>query len=333
MSKRVLVRCDGSHRLGMGHVVRCLAVAEELRDSQRCEVVFAVREGPQAIAAIKPRGFEIRDPALSLEPPFDALILDIRDDLPVEAVLSLRERGVVVATIDDPSERRLAADLAFYPPVPQLERMSWDGFDGELLVGFEWIVLRRDLQRAREIRATRRATERATTRLLVTMGGSDPAGMTSKTLAALAQLNRHLEIDVVLGPAFIEDESFRSVLDQTGASVMVHRAPEDMPALMVRADLALAAFGVTAYELASLGVPALYLCLTDDHAEAASALTDAGLARSLGRHDLVSTSVLADAIEGFCTDSTALEEMRRRGPELIDGLGARRIAEKIAKRL
>ena len=39
------------------------------------------------------------------------------------------------------------------------------------------------------------------------------------------------------------------------------------------ADLAVASFGVTAYELAAVGVPAVYLCLTDDHAESAEAFS------------------------------------------------------------
>lgn len=46
----------------------------------------------------------------------------------------------------------------------------------------------------------------------------------------------------------------------------VREDAHDMPALMAQADLAIASFGVTAYELAARGVPAIYLCLTDDHA-------------------------------------------------------------------
>ncbi len=48
------------------------------------------------------------------------------------------------------------------------------------------------------------------------------------------------------------------------------------------ADLALCAFGVTAYELAAFGVPALYLGLTDDHARSAGAFDAAGMGVSLG---------------------------------------------------
>jgi spore coat polysaccharide biosynthesis protein SpsF len=39
----------------------------------------------------------------------------------------------------------------------------------------------------------------------------------------------------------------------------------------------LAAFGVTAYELAAFGVPAIYLSLTQDHALSASAFEQDGM--------------------------------------------------------
>ena len=46
---------------------------------------------------------------------------------------------------------------------------------------------------------------------------------------------------------------------------------DDLAIAYASADLALCAFGVTAYELAAFGVPALYLGLTEDHARSAGA--------------------------------------------------------------
>src|SRR6201999_4115704 len=57
---------------------------------------------------------------------------------------------------------------------------------------------------------------------------------------------------------------------------------DDLAVAYASADLALCAFGVTAYELAAFGVPALYLGLTEDHAASAQAFADAGMGISLG---------------------------------------------------
>jgi spore coat polysaccharide biosynthesis protein SpsF len=381
-----VIRCDASHTHGMGHVVRCLALAEELRETHGARVVFAMvhggnpflekgvppeppsrktseifsREHCQAVPTIDQRG-DVKNLSKSFEegarggdisseksPPrqplqwlehavaaADArtLVLDVRDsleELPVASVQAIRDAGAIVAVIDDPSERRLAADLAFYPPVPQVERMSWTGFDGELLVGWDWVLLRRDAADARAARPHREASREGMSRLLVTMGGSDPGGLTTLALLALAEAEPRFAVDLVLGPAFVEDRDFHDALARLRCPVTVHRAVRDLPALAATADLALASFGVTAYELAVLGVPALLLCLSDDHAMSASALDRAGMARSLGRHDLLSPRDIARELDALHDDEQ--EEMRRRGPELIDGLGARRIAAKLVDR-
>ena len=74
----------------------------------------------------------------------DILILDVRSDLATEALERWRSGGLFIATLDDPSDRRLETDLAFYPPVPQVRDFDWSGFTGELYIGWDWVVLRRE---------------------------------------------------------------------------------------------------------------------------------------------------------------------------------------------
>src|SRR5207253_1521392 len=78
---------------------------------------------------------------------------------------------------------------------------------------------------------------------------------------------------------------------------------EDLSGEYTLADLALCAFGVTAYELAAHGVPALYLCLTDDHARSASAFERAGMGICLGLHDCVEDDEIADAVCDLLADT------------------------------
>lgn len=74
----------------------------------------------------------------------DALVLDVRSDLTRQSVEKWRNNGILIVIIDDPSERCLSADLAFYPPVPQVKRISWDGFTGQLYVSWEWVIMTRE---------------------------------------------------------------------------------------------------------------------------------------------------------------------------------------------
>ena len=95
----------------------------------------------------------------------------------------------------------------------------------------------------------------------------------------------------------------------------------------------MASFGVTAYELAALGVPALYLCLTEDHAESAEAFVAAGMGRSLGVHGAGGEERILAEVEGLLADETGRASMAAAGRERIDGLGAPRVAHELAERV
>ncbi len=330
----ILFRCDGAPEIGFGHVVRCLALAAELRD-RGCLCAFAVRKGPEAVLLIQRQGF----PVLNANESFEsvarqaraaAIVLDVRDKTPRAEVRRLRKDGVLIATIDDPTDRRLDADLAFYPPIPQLRRMKWRGFTGKILAGWKWVVLR--TQFAMRAGSQSKIANRKP-KILVTMGGSDPAGLTLKAVMALSRLHDPFKATVLLGPAFCHDRALARILKTAGSRFVVKRNVLNVAALMKRADLAVASFGVTAYELAACGVPAVHLCLTKDHAVSASALVRERMAVSVGVHRRVSVEALSMAVRGLLTNARLRRSMSARCRRNVDGQGAERIARIVSTSL
>ena len=99
-----------------------------------------------------------------------------------------------------------------------------------------------------------------------------------------------------------------------------------MAALMAQADLAVASFSVTAYELAAIGVPAIYLCLTADHAESASTFAQAGIGVVLGVPGPGDDMTLAARIQELLDDPRRRQAMAGRARTLTDGRGSARIA-------
>jgi spore coat polysaccharide biosynthesis protein SpsF len=100
--------------------------------------------GPLGVEQVQEHGYVVHQPSLRsskvinegawlqrlvMETQTQTLILDVRTDLPTQAIQKIRATGVLIATIDDPSERRLAANVAFYPPVPQLEKLDWNDME------------------------------------------------------------------------------------------------------------------------------------------------------------------------------------------------------------
>ena len=337
----ILIRCDGSPEIGFGHVVRCLALADELRYDYRCRVAFAMRGGREGFDAVRAKGYPVLTPAEEGSPldqarwiegavagvGAKALVLDVRDDLRREDVERLKGSGTLIALVDDISDRRLAADLAFYPPIPQVERLDWTGFGGRLRVGWDVVLLRREFSRCAKGEPSVRPL------VLVTMGGSDPAGLTLKALRALDRLEEEFTTLAVLGPGFLYGEALSGLLAGSRRRCEVMRDVKDMAAVMVRADLAVASFGVTAYELAAAGVPSIHLCLTEDHAESATALVREGAAVSLGVHGKVAEPALAGAVGRLLRDAPARKRMGELARNVVDGRGAERIARAIVGRI
>ncbi len=337
----IIFRCDGSHEIGLGHVARCLALADMLRDNHGCRVLFAMRRGPVGIELVKQNGYKalisneerifnyatwLKDIAMRNDA--QALVLDVRDDLPKSVIDELRELGVLIVTIDDTSERRLSADLSFYPPVPQVQRLDWSGFTGELYVGWKWVVLHK-----KYANRPKRKQKNKHSVILVTMGGSDPAGLTLTAIKALDLVNGEFKAVVVLGPAFCHHEALADLLANVRCFCQIHQNSENMPALMAQADLAVASFGVAAYELAAMGVPAIYLCLTEDHAESASSFVESDMAACLGVFTEITVEILSEKIKYLLNNKSQRTIMAKHATQRVDGQGALRIAQMISMSL
>ncbi|MEC4673637.1 MAG: glycosyltransferase [Nitrospirota bacterium] len=255
----------------------------------------------------------------------DVLICDVRDDLGRDNLNDLRQTGLLIALLDDVTGRRLAADLVFYPPIPQLEGLSWTGFSGRLYVGWEWVVLRRDVRNAQ------RTTVSPRPRIVVTMGGSDPFEFTIKAVCALELIDHDADAIVVLGPGFCHSRKFSEQTARLRRTIDVRSTVTNLPDLLAHADLVLGSFGTTAYEVAVMGVPGIFLCASEDHKESAKAFMNAGFGISLGLGSEVDEKTLAQTIDDELAKQVN-DPLRNTGPnsgQIIDGFGAERVAEQI----
>jgi spore coat polysaccharide biosynthesis protein SpsF len=257
----------------------------------------------------------------------DVLVADVRNDLRAATFERVQAHGCLVAVIDDLGDRRLAADLAFYPPVPRAFELDWSEFGGTLHIGWNWIILRPQFGARRHPRVN--IDDAA--KVLIAMGGADPAGLSLKTLDVLSKLGGRVELHVVAGAANQDREALRERADARAGQITLHRNVDHMAGLMAGMDLAVAAFGVTAYELAALGVPSLYLCLTDEHASAATALGEVHAGDSLGLHSGVTAEDLRSAVVGLLDDPERRQLMQEAGPNLGLGQSTENVAQKIVE--
>ncbi len=332
--RSALIRCDGGGKFGYGHVKRMVALARALRDFENIGVHFALNGSEDAAIPIRRAGFDVTMLGLgaSLESLIEAgkpdiFLLDGREG-PSRTELEKLKRGIAVtAVIDDGNERRLACDYAYYPPVPGALGLDWTGSRTLPRTGWEWAVLGLNPNIVRKHAPASRPT------VLVSMGGSDPHNLTMRMAMALAGLDSVYRVRFVVGTGMKNAENVARGLVTLKKNYETVEGADDLSVEYASADVAICAFGVTAYELAACGIPAIYLGLTQDHAFSASAFAQAGMGISLGVADKVGDDEILHSVERLLNNSAARRDMRKQGLSLLDGQGAARIAADLATAL
>jgi len=233
----------------------------------------------------------------------------------------------VTAVIDDGSEARLAADFAYYPPVPQARALDWTGAHTQVRIGWEWALLGLNPH----VTATRAASPRPV--LLVAMGGSDPQGLTLRAAKALKPLDTAYRVRFVIGTGMKDAAKIAAAVVGLKGNYETVEGADDLATEYASADLALCAFGVTAYELAAFGVPAIYLGLSEDHARSASAFEAAGMGISLGVARHVADADILAHVKALMNDAPRRRDMHNAGLATLDGSAAARIAADLAAAL
>jgi spore coat polysaccharide biosynthesis protein SpsF len=165
------------------------------------------------------------------------------------------------------------------------------------------------------------------------MGGSDPFDLTLKTAEALTALEPVFRARFVIGPGFKNKEQLARTIVALKPNFETVEGAAGLATEFASCDAALIAFGVTAYELAAFGVPAIYLGISPDHAVSALAFEHAGMGLSLGVASTVSESAIAKSVWALLGDAERRRQMRTSGLATIDGAGAGRIAADLAQAL
>src|SRR4029077_9002474 len=116
-NRGIFFRVDGGRSMGMGHVVRCLWLADALRGMYGKPVSFCMAQDDIGISAVQRRGWPVRRVAAEElgEVDGDALviIIDLPGGVSAEAVRSLRQKSPrsLVVLMDGTCTGRIEADL------------------------------------------------------------------------------------------------------------------------------------------------------------------------------------------------------------------------------
>lgn len=333
------IRTDANSILGIGHVMRCLPVAEEwCKQGGTC--IFLVADGESA-SVVESLGYT----AISLEGKWDRL----EEELP-ELISLIQERNIRRILIDSyyVSEGYMA-ELARHcktiylgkkneqaKPVDMIidytinaEEADYSLYHGEhtkMLLGGKYFPLRAEFKKI----AAQPAAQ--VEKILLTTGGTDPYHVAKLMTQCLLE-DTTLEIHVIVGRYNGDKDELRK-REAVSERLHVHENVSHMAALMEKCDIAISAGGITLYELCAAGVPTITYVLADNQREAVRTFAQKNIMMTAGdirkNEARVWKDKMLSCVKQLCTDDVLREGMRKKMQAVVDGSGAVRIAREIA---
>jgi len=327
---RVAFRTGGGRRIGLGHVRRCLSLAQALRDLG-AQCLFLLDGDPEVIELAAASRFEAAH--IGSENDLEDTIRRCKDHR-VDTIVAdsyalstsyfheLNKAARGVAVIDDLADRELPVNLVINGSAGA-ERLRYRGEPRTAyLLGPQYMLLRPEF-----VSAPVRTNADPVGRVLITVGGSDPNNLTMRLMRWTAHTLGSVRQDVVAGPLFENPEALKAEAGTLGGSIVLHENRQDMRSLMLASDLALCGGGQTTYELAATGTPAIAIRTAGNQTVNLEGLSAAGsLVWGGDVNDADLEAKITRELKALAGDTSRRAAMSRAGRVLVDGQGAARVA-------
>ena len=277
--KVAVLRADASGLIGVGHVMRSLALGEAMRDAG-FDVVLASVDLPAGMREeARKCGVTVVD--LNCVPfgPDDALAtLALNGNVLVVdgylfernffEILEIKKTNFVV--IDDNVETKALAPSVVINQNPHATPEMYAHLSGnpKLLLGLQYALLRREVREAAKLSLVPVAKK-----VFVAMGGSDFLKLTEPIVLALKDLD--IELCVAVGPTNSQRQQIEEVVQAVPRARIILQA--DYITELASSSLAILAAGSSLWEAAALGVPSIGLIVADNQINAAQAFLENGL--------------------------------------------------------
>ncbi|TWD81061.1 spore coat polysaccharide biosynthesis predicted glycosyltransferase SpsG [Kribbella amoyensis] len=332
---RIGVRCDVGPQRGIGHVMRSLALAEELR-GRGADLVFVCDSPtvPWADEQIRARGIPVEPAVWTPEDHLelfgrlglDAVVFDSYD-LDAEVFTAVRKSGLPTLAIVDGELRGAEADVFVDQNLgSELDRpVLPEG--ATRLAGLDYVLLRDEILQLRPAEPPQ-PREHAVPKVFAFFGGTDAFGAGPYVVRALAATGVPFEA-LVVAPGDDLAEAIGAVELGSGQHVEVIGPTSELAKAVIASDLVLSASGTSTWELLCLGATAGLVCVVDNQVMGYERAVATGAAVGVGvLSDLkVDPAPAAAVLRPLLQDPVERARVAAAGWKLVDGQGRSRVAD------
>ncbi len=322
----VLVRCDASRAIGMGHLRRCLVLAGAWAAAGG-RAIFALHNPTEgAVRRLVCAGHQVV-PLAALDSSAELIALAHQHDAAWIVIDHYSLGEPFLSRLQNARLPTLAIDDLCAHPFP-VDVLLNQNLDSEALdyvtpartvrlFGPTYALVGESYRTARA-----QATGQRKDGVLISFGGSDPFDRTSFTLAALNRIERRLHVIVAIGSEYLGAVS--RLAQASPHHVVVHHDLPDLATAMGEAVLMIGAGGSTVWEACCMGLPMVLAPFAENQRPIARSLVRHGAAVDASDLDEGALAALVDRVLG-----SALQTIAARASALVDGAGAARVLEVI----
>ena len=343
---RIGIRADGGTEMGMGHIMRTLVLAKELKkqnnqvfyvckidllDTLACNIELhskcfdeikksgistRYKMGIQKVISEDFKVHFVRENHLIEDIskiPLDFLITDSYD---VNENYFNRTKSIFnkTAYIDDMNLYYFNVDFLLNQNVDAEDFKYRVNNDTKLILGAKYVMMREEFRKLPIKNIKPKAGD-----IMLTVGGSDPFHLTDKILSWVRDSDYNFH--VVVGPSFEHIEHLKK--HENNKIKLYYNA--NMHNIMEKCDVAISACGSTLYELAACGVPTIGVIIADNQLGIAKKLNDIGIIKNLGWHDKLNREDFIYNLNQLASNYNLRKVMSEKSRNIVDGKGVERI--------
>ena len=314
MRKKVVIRCDAGPTIGLGHLIRSIALAHMLKSD--FDIHFVNREIPSSVKYdLITFGFH-QSTIFSEEDLFhqitkdDIVVLD-HYGLGAEFQLKVKQNGNPLVCIDDLHNKDFYADLIINhaPGAAQSWYRAQDY--SKYALGLAHVLLRPAFIKVAQHKRPIHQLEN----ILICFGGADTPNLTYKTLSAAIRTHLFKNINIIIGTSYL-GIALLSELVESSANVHLYSNvnEQEMIRIMKNSDLAIVPSSGILFEALACGCEVISGFYVDNQQEIYQGFKDL---------DMIHPAENFSDIEALLTNSPNFS--LKNNKNLIDGLSGQRL--------
>ncbi|MCK4793603.1 MAG: UDP-2,4-diacetamido-2,4,6-trideoxy-beta-L-altropyranose hydrolase [Desulfobacteraceae bacterium] len=337
--KHLVIRADAGAEMGIGHLMRCLALAQAWKDAGGRVIFITACNSEGLLQRLREEEFDIHvladshpgsgdwnhtEGILAAHP--DAWV--VLDGYHFNEVYQQRvkDAGHRLLVIDDMAHlkhyyadivlnQNLLAEQLHYSCAPYTH----------LLLGTQYVLLRREFLSWKD---WKRDIPEVAQRVLVTLGGGDPENHTLKVIQALQEVDvPSLEATVVIGASNPHADVLQAAAEQSRIPISLISDAKNMPELMAWADVSVSTAGSTVWELMFMALPSVLLVVAENQLSAARGLRS--FSETIKISDAWDQTHFTQRLSRLMVNIKLREDMSTVGRSVVDGSGASRVIASI----